>query len=254
MSNNTNKKHFQLNQCLNTVQQALPALAGYITTRLATDDTSLQLHHLLSFWSTASPEAGSSYWASQSWAMWIWQPAYFSVLAVHLNQCLPNIKLLSQKETKGHIAGFSIQSHEPHFDNEHSLIQMAGKQLLQLWPSWYKLFIQHQLFPIKLAECILADCILAALLIVPQNENRWNKKQLFKTAEQWLQACKLHKRHAFLSLELNHSQTVIGLNRRTCCQYFRCTEGIECNSCPRRSLSDRNTQLLKYPECIVATL
>lgn len=242
-----------LPNCLRKVTLALPALSGRIVSDIAGETVLVDdlVRSLLDYWRIQYPEAGPSYWASRSWGMLTWQPAYLSVLCVHLSATLPTLDGMRQNYATGSIAGFTLPSHLPLRGDESALIREAGLQLQRLWPNWYSAFSRQQTYSRKQASCLLADCLLSALLLLPTIRPLWSATRLHEYAGLWLAASGLDKRSGLLLATRSDGRQNIDLNRQGCCQHFRRNDGEPCNTCPRRSPAERKALMLQQAACVV---
>lgn len=242
----------RLEACLAEVSAVLPALAGRVVAEgPAFDDAAAQAPALLAAWQQAHPEAGPLYWASRSWGMLVWQPAYLCVLSVHLAGALPALDGLRQDRTGGNTGGFSLPSRAPRVGDVPSLILAGGRMLQGHWPRWFAQLARHRPYPRTLAACLLADCLNAALLMLPQARAGWSAARLQEASAQWLSASGLAGHGGLLSVAMEEGKTALDLERRACCQHFRRADGAPCSTCPRRARAQRQALLCEQPACVV---
>jgi siderophore ferric iron reductase len=226
-----------LAELLATVSQALPILAG----RIRPDDSVRAdwVAQLYADLQAAHPEAGPHYWATRSWSLLIWQPAYLSVLSVHLGQSLPQLDRLEQDLKPCYVAGFSLPVHQVETGSQSALIARAGQQLQAIQQSSLAQLRQQRPFSAKLAACLLADCLLSVLMMLPSIDARWSIEQVRALANEWLNACGLSKNGGLHTIDLSPKKPQLALDRKGCCQHFRRSDGELCSSCPKHPLPQR---------------
>lgn len=243
-------------QLLRAIADVQPALAGRLSgngqARVRPDDAlALQL---LQFWQAAEPAAGRHFWSARAWTLLVWQPAWLSVLAVHLGPATLELDRLQQDVEAGLTGGFSIAPGAVHaLPAELALAQAAGT--LMHWQAQQHARLQAvQPFSARLAAALLLDCVHAALLQL-QVACGWSNARLLQAGQQWRAALGLtaHGQLRLVSMAPGDPlpQRAM-LDRRACCQYFRLPGAPLCSSCPRRPLAERE-QLLRS-EQTTATL
>ncbi|TCK08421.1 hypothetical protein [Marinobacterium mangrovicola] len=185
-----------------------------------------------------NPEAGPHYWHAYAWSTLSWQPAVLSLLAVHrLHSELPLAGLEQQQRSEG-VYGYRIRSLIPPAPPQGSLIErQAGLLQAYLEPIFARL--ESRAFKRRLGEGLLADRILGCLL-------QWQQGQdlnITELASQWLSALNLENASRLMSIPLQQDREVLALDRKTCCQYFRCQSAEPCPTCPRIPRQRRINQL-----------
>lgn len=228
------------------VESVLPVLQGRVATGPAPDPAGL----LVTFWRHAEPAAGPHFWAAQPWCQLVWQPAYLSVLTLHLTGGCPDLHGLQQTTHEGLVAGYALAPQtvaQPGADA--GLAVMASG--LRAWTDATLASLRlHQPLAPRLAHCLAMDCVQSALLLVRQAAG-WSNDELLHWSHRWSTALGW-PRHGALVLVPSAAGAVPMLQRAACCQYFRARGATECSTCPRRPLSQRQGLAAGTDACFFA--
>ncbi len=187
------------------------------------------------------PEAGPRYWYARTWSVLSWQPAVLSLLCVHKLGKKFALNSFEQRETADGVHGYRFNN-QPEFEDHPALIATQADQL-----NAYLSPITEQLqrsgnFKRALAEGLLADRILATLLRLQPLMGLTNTA-LKSFASQWLQSLQIEHASGLMSIAVTPSDEHLALDRKSCCQAFRCRDGSLCSTCPRIPRQDRINQL-----------
>jgi siderophore ferric iron reductase len=223
---------------IDTTNQALPRLAGEVGEPrngqlvYGCPDNPEKIAELHGYWTTAHPEAGVHYWSIRSWSLLIWQPVYFSLLAVHLGHRAPSLTRISQTVEAGVVGGFCLPVHSPRRGRQADLIAFAAEQLGEFIESQLTDFNRVcQIYP-KMARLLAADCARAALLWVNRCEPL-GSSQLLDLEGQWMDALALSPGSSLIPVQTDDGRECLALGRKVCCQHFRRADGELCATCPK---------------------
>jgi siderophore ferric iron reductase len=209
-----------------------------------TAENKARLEALYNHWQLAHPEAGPHYWSARCWTLLVWQPIYLMVLGVHLGRCAPSLDQLGQRVNHGFVAGFCLHDHCPYVACQESLIAAATKQLHGL--------IERQLEEVnsvfkvnpKMARRLAADCVLAALLYVQNNQrDTLGNERLHVLEKSWLESLDLKDNSELICIQLDDGRERLALGRKVCCQHFRRADGELCSTCPKLKPDERIARL-----------
>jgi siderophore ferric iron reductase len=238
-----------LGQLLQQLAQALPGLDGRID-EAAADEFSLAaaspaIGQLLQHLRTRHPEAGPHYWGCRSWGLLLWQPAYATVLGVELAAALPDWTAMQQRLLPGMVAGFSLPAQPLRHETAASLRQPAATQLSAIAATVLPQLAAQQPLHAKLAGRLLADCVVAALLLLQRLQPARDNAAIEQLTAQWLAALDLPQASGVWPVALEQGGERLALARRACCQHFRRCDGSLCSTCPKLQTAARVALLRK---------
>jgi len=194
---------------------------------------------------SSQPDAGPLYWASRTWSLLLWQPVYLAVLSVHLAHRLPVIEQMIQHGQPGFVAGFCLPPQPLHVARPERLLPRAGAALRQLGEGFLpEVQALAPLHP-KMAGRLLADGVLSALLLLQQHDPRLANPQLSELATRWLASLGLADASSFITVGADGRPVRLALQRKVCCQNFRCHSGEFCSTCPKLSREERLVRLTR---------
>lgn len=230
------------------IAQLLPALAGTVarpaTPAIQPGEAGLPaVGTLLSSLRQRHPEAGPHYWGSRAWSLVIWQPVYLAALSVHLAHRLPAVEQIAQQGQPCLVSGFTLASGQLLADRPERLVPVAAGALARLAGRLLPLVQRRVPLHPKMAGRLLADCVLAALLLVQRCDPRLDNRQLSALAPAWLHGLGVPDGSSLQPFETPGMPVRLVLQRKVCCQNFRCRDGELCSTCPKLSREERQARL-----------
>lgn len=237
-----------LEQLISTATQIVPRLSGQIGTAQSdqlvcgTQDNPQRISNLYTWWQHQHPEAGRHYWSVRSWTLLIWQPIYFTVLAVHMNGKAPCLKNIGQTVCDGFVGGFCLPEHCPRQGQSKELIEFAAGQIVEFLNDQLTEF-NHvaNIYP-KLARLLAADCVVSALLLAHERLSL-SREHLIELEALWMNALKLAPSSGLTSVRTTDGEEHMCLQRQVCCQHFRRHDGELCSTCPKLKKAERDLRL-----------
>lgn len=187
----------------------------------------------------AHPEAGPHYWSARAYSLLVWQPAYVAVLSVHLAGVLPSLQGLGQECCNGFVWGMTLPTATSCCASVEAMIPRAGHMLAQTGLAMADSLAHEISIHPKFAARLLADYIVAALLLVQRQHAELDNTAIRHWANQWLEAAGLTGCSDVMSVQLNDGQEHLALKRRACCQHFRRHDGGLCSTCPKLKPEER---------------
>lgn len=224
---------------LQAVQRRVPALqlAVHAEMEPAPLDGLAAMH---AWWAARYPEAGRLYHALRCWGLLVWQPVYLSVLSVHGHGLSPQLGGLRLALNDGDAGTLSLADRAPFAGPPADCLAHAAGELRAAVGG-----LAAQLGAVcrlneRAAQCLLADCTLAALLLArPADGGEWC---LHDWGERWLAALQLGGCSGYQRYCDAGGRERIALARVSCCFHFRRHDGEACSTCPRLS---REAQVLR---------
>lgn len=185
------------------------------------------------------PEAGRHYWTAHTWRTCMWVPTYATVLAFERHRCLADPRQIQVRYENGlavmtHLPGQAITTEIP----DENVAAAALEQALEAVRKTLEAIMP---IPAKLAGRHTADSVLAALLLYYHDLPQYSNTLLQERGNAWLRALNLSNESGYLQIDMRPHALPdrLSLNRRVCCQYFRCTNAQLCNNCPKIPLDQR---------------
>lgn len=185
------------------------------------------------------PEAGRHYWNAHTWRTCMWVPVYTTILAYERHHCMIDARLLQV-----HFAdGLAKQVHlpEPAITLNMTDEIAAAAALMQSLENVRVALCDITPIAAKLAGRHTADSVLAALLLYYHDLPQYSTAHIRERGQTWLQAIGLPAESGYLDIDM-HSFGLpdrLSLNRRVCCQYFRCPNAVLCSNCPKIPMEQR---------------
>ncbi|KEA62637.1 hypothetical protein ADIMK_3109 [Marinobacterium lacunae] len=191
------------------------------------------------------PEAGPHFWSARTWGLISWQPALLALAATYLLPSRLTLSGLLQRHSNGSVAGYYLTKTQPlvplsikdALHHNAAELRMLSNRLLNTLSSLRK---TNQ----RLCLRLLADRVLASLLRL-QSVTGMDNREIQTHATSWLEALQLPDASALRSITAQGGQSLLMLDRKACCQEFRCANARLCRTCPRRSLDQRIALKLK---------
>jgi len=229
--------------CLQRALPGLPVQTGSLSSGpgqiMTSDMPQPSVHELVAYLQKAYPEAGPHYWSARAYSLLVWQPAYVAVLSVHLAGALPQLHGIGQAYRNGFVWGLTLPATTPYSADLDAMIPKAGRMIAQIAhvlgsSLTHDISIHH-----KFAARLLADCIMAALLIVQRQRPDLHNIVIRDRSQQWLEAADLPGCSGVVPIRLDDGRERLALERRVCCQHFRRHDGGLCSTCPKLKPEER---------------
>ena len=203
-------------------------------------DNSAFLGALHASLAAAFPQAGPALWAVRMWTNLLWQPAYLSVIAVHIHGAVPDLRGLSQNRRTIYVDGYRLRPGPLWSGSPETMIERAGA-FLRPWTGQLLLEVNawEKLRPLP-AQRLLADRILSLLVLLAQKRPELSREAIEAHAQAWLAVLGLEGQGSLQWLPLEDGRTVPIVSRKGCCLDYLATPPRFCANCPRQ---DRNVRL-----------
>ncbi|MGO1766467.1 MAG: (2Fe-2S)-binding protein [Advenella sp.] len=185
------------------------------------------------------PEAGRHYWNAHTWRTCMWVPVYTTILTYEHHRCLVDARQMQIRFAEG----LAKQVYLP----EQAITRAISDEMAPATALAESLEqIRQQLNTItplaaKLAGRHTADSVLAALLLYYHDLPQFNNAHIRVRGQIWLSAIGLASESGYLDVDMSGYGLPdrLSLNRRVCCQYFRCPNAPLCSNCPKIPLQER---------------
>jgi len=197
------------------------------------------VRELVAYLRHAHPEAGPHYWSARAYTLLVWQPAYFAVLSVHLAGVMPHLQGMGQECHNGFVWGATLPPAPPYSASPEAMIRKAGGMIMQTSQALSCSLAHDISIHPKLAGRLLADHMMAALLVVQQQRPGLRNAVIRTLSQEWLQAANLQGCSGLIPVGLDDGREQLVLERRACCQHFRRHDGGLCSTCPKLKPADR---------------
>ncbi|TXR54401.1 siderophore ferric iron reductase [Reinekea thalattae] len=178
-----------------------------------------------------TPEAGHSYWLARCWSLLLWQPLYIAMIGTYEFGCVPSFKGFSQKRHSVYIMGFGFERAQIYSANQASLIKNSGQQLKPLFDHYREQIDRWKRCPLSFTQVLLADSILANLVLLQKLKPEFSGEQILQQGKQWLAAFSLSEN--YLSAFNIADDGSLNFVRRSCCLVYKTQGGELCSDCPR---------------------
>lgn len=237
-----------LQPVVRSLQRALPGIPVQVgnasTGHILTCDTAqLPVHELVEGLRRAYPEAGPHYWSARAYSLLVWQPAYVAVLSVHLAGVLPDLQDMGQECRGDFVWGLSLPATMPCCVGVDAMIPRAAHMIAQAGRTLAASLGHEISIHPKLASRLLADYVMAALLLVQRQRAGLDNATVRCRAHQWLEAAGLAQCSGVTAVRLDDGQEHLVLERRACCQHFRRHDGGLCSTCPKLKPEERQVMI-----------
>lgn len=185
------------------------------------------------------PEAGRHYWNAHTWRTCMWVPVYTTILAYEHHRCL-----VDSRQLQVHFSdGLAQQAYLPEHAITHNIADEI-KAAAALADSLEQVRLALcNITPVaaKLAGRHTADSVLAALLLYYHDLPQYSTAHIRARGHVWLQAIGLPAESGYLDIDMSRYGLPdrLSLNRRVCCQYFRCPNAKLCSNCPKIPMEER---------------
>jgi len=179
------------------------------------------------------PDAGQPFYAVRLWTNLMWQPAYLSVIAVHLHGALPAVTTLAQSRQNLDVDGYRLAAGPQVEGDTEELIAMAGRDLRAMGDT--VLAEINDLTKLKrlTAQRLLADRILGLMVRLRHFRPEISLEGQYRYCELWLSAMGLEGQGGLETLNLPDGQQVAIMARKGCCLDYLAFPERYCASCPK---------------------
>ena len=196
-------------------------------------DNSALLRDLRDQLAAAYPNAGPALWAVRLWTNLLWQPAYLSVIAVHIHGAVPDFDGLTQARSGIYIDRFRLAPAPMWSGSTPAMIERAAHQLSQLSRSLLtEVNAVEKLRPIP-AQRLLAERMLGLMLWLGQKRRDLTQGQIEDFTHQWLSALQLEGQGSLQRVNAGGRQLLI-VKRKGCCLDYLIEPTQLCANCPRQ--------------------
>jgi len=199
----------------------------------------VNVERLRNYLSRQYPEAGARYWRTSGWRLLIWQPIYLAVIAAHKCQVILPLNEMGQDfPPSGVPSGVLFGCGQIENGQINDCIQQMAEGLIHGCHDVYARW-QGPGLTQKSANCVIADCVLSALLLVyPEQVDA-----VEDLGDQWLTTMGLLGSASFIRYENRMGETRLALNKKNCCFKYLCHGRVPCDVCPRQTMDVRIQRL-----------
>lgn len=203
------------------------------------DIDAITIERLHTYLSHKYPEAGARYWRSRGWGLLIWQPIYLAVIAAHKCQMLLPLDEMSQHFSVSGLPSGVLFRHcgFKRAPLDHCVQRMAESLIVgcrNVYGSWSVSGLTQ-----KIADRVVADCVLAALLMVYPRQI----EAVEAFGDVWLEIMGLKGSADFIRYKNISGETRLALHKKNCCFRYLCHGCDPCEICPRQTMDERLKRL-----------
>ncbi|WP_160297857.1 siderophore ferric iron reductase [Devosia chinhatensis] len=188
------------------------------------------------------PAAGMPFYAVRLWTNLIWQPAYLSVIATHLQGALPDLSGIAQAQRGIYVDDYRLQPGPQHRDHTEALIGRAGPAL-RLYADRVLEEIQT-IMPLKerFAHYLLAERMLSLMVRLRHFRPMLGVTEQLAFCTLWLDAMGLDRHGQLDVVTLPQGGEAVIVARKGCCLDYRAMPGTLCASCPKQDKTVRTAR------------
>ena len=179
------------------------------------------------------PEAGQPFHAVRLWTNLMWQPAYLSVIAVHLHGALPAVTTLSQARQNLDVNGYRLAPGPQLEGSTDELIAKAGRDLRAMGDAVLAEINGVTKLKRTPALRLLADRMLGLMVRLKHFRPEIGVAEQYRCCELWQAAMGLEGHGGLETLDLPDGEQVAIMARKGCCLDYRAFPGRYCASCPK---------------------
>lgn len=188
------------------------------------------------------PDAGRPFYAVRLWTNLMWQPAYLSVIAVHLHGALPAVTTLAQARQNLDVNGYRLAPGPQREGSTEDLIDWAGRDLRAMGDSVLAEINAVTRLKRVPALRLLADRILGLMVRLKHFRPEISLAEQYRYCDLWLSAMGLEGQGGLETLDLPDGQQVAIMARKGCCLDYLAFPERYCASCPRLSDDERRNR------------
>ncbi len=186
----------------------------------------------------AYPNAGPALWAVRLWTNLLWQPAYLSVIAVHLHGAVSDLAGLSQAQSGIYIDRYRLAPAPMWTGSTDAMIARAARQLRRMADALLEeVNAVEKLRPV-LAQRLLAERMLGLMLWLGQRQPELTIEQIQAFADQWTAALALEGHGALEPVDAGGRRLLI-TKRKGCCLDYLIDPTRLCANCPKQDDAGR---------------
>lgn len=188
------------------------------------------------------PEAGQPFHAVRLWTNLMWQPAYLSVIAVHLHGALPAVTTLAQARQNLDVNGYRLAAGPQMEGSTEELIARAGRDLRAMGDSVLDEINAVTKLKQTPALRLLADRMLGLMVRLKHFRPEISMAEQYRHCDLWLSAMGLEGQGGLETLDLPNGQQVAIMARKGCCLDYLAFPERYCASCPKLSYDERRNR------------
>lgn len=185
------------------------------------------------------PEAGQPFYAVRLWTNLMWQPAYLSVIAVHLHGALPAVTTLAQARQNLDVNGYRLAPGPQIEGSTEELIARAGRDLRAMGDRVLDEINAVTKLKRTPALRLLADRMLGLMVRLKHFRPDISMAEQYRYCDLWLSAMGLEGQGGLETLDLPDGQQVAIMARKGCCLDYLAFPERYCASCPKLSDDER---------------
>lgn len=195
-----------------------------------------RLHNYLS---QQYPEAGARYWRARGWGLLIWQPIYLAVIAAHKCQMILPLNEMGQDfSLSGIPSGVLFRDGQFKQGQINDCVQRMADDLISGCRTMYTYWCASGLTR-KNADCVVADCVLSALLMVYPTQ----ADAVEELGNLWLATMGIQGAAGFIRYKNILGESCLALDKKNCCFRYLCHGRALCDVCPRQTMDERVNKL-----------
>ena len=179
------------------------------------------------------PKAGAAFYAVRLWTNLLWQPAYLTVIAVHLHGAIPDLSGLSQQRRGIYVDGYRLVPGVQANGSVEELIVLAGAQLKAITAQMLDEVNAHTRLKPLPAKRLLADRMLSLMVWLSHRRRDIPVETIEAYATQWLAELGLTGQGSLERVAAGDTTLVI-VKRKGCCLDYLIDPDRYCATCPKQ--------------------
>lgn len=188
------------------------------------------------------PAAGQPFYAVRLWTNLMWQPAYLSVIAVHLHGALPQVTALAQARQNLDVNGYRLAAGVQRAGDTEELIAQAGRELRAMGDIVLAEINAVTKLKRVTALRLLADRMLGLMVRLSHFRPEIGMDAQYRYCALWLSAMGLSGQGGLETLDLPNGGQVAIMARKGCCLDYLAFPERYCASCPKLDDDERRTR------------
>lgn len=191
------------------------------------------LETLLGRLAAAYPAAGQPFRAVRLWTNLTWQPAYLSVIAVHVHGALPRVSGIAQARQNLDVDGYRLAAGPQTEGPVEALIGEAGAALRAMADALLVEINAVTRLKRLTATRLLADRMLGLMVRLRHFRPDIGVEAQYRFCALWLEAMGLTGQGGLETLDLGDGRQVAIMARKGCCLDYLAFPERYCASCPK---------------------